>query len=45
MAKFDGMDPKLVRQLLAEMQRATTQMRTIDGRIAQMLSGDRKSVV
>ncbi|MFD0665708.1 hypothetical protein [Thermocatellispora tengchongensis] len=38
MGKFDGMEPKLVRQMLAEVQRAATQMRTAEGKIARVLS-------
>ncbi|WP_084960827.1 hypothetical protein [Thermoactinospora rubra] len=36
MAKFDGMDPKLVRELLAEVRHAATRMRQIEGRVAQL---------
>ncbi|MEU7894646.1 hypothetical protein AB0B45_17525 [Nonomuraea sp. NPDC049152] len=36
MGSFDGMDPTLVRDLLAEVQRAAAQMRTIESRIAQV---------
>ncbi|WP_431896599.1 hypothetical protein [Nonomuraea sp. bgisy101] len=35
MGSFDGMDPTLVRDLLAEVQRAAAQMRTIESRVAQ----------
>ncbi|MER6942739.1 hypothetical protein ABT294_01830 [Nonomuraea sp. NPDC000554] len=38
MGKFDGMDPKLVRDLLAEVKRATTQLRTMEGRVTQAMS-------
>ncbi|MCG5215924.1 hypothetical protein MBA17_21935, partial [Streptosporangium sp. KLBMP 9127] len=38
MGKFDGMDPKLVRQLLAEVKRAATEMRTTEGRVARLVS-------
>ncbi|MEV0582214.1 hypothetical protein [Nonomuraea sp. NPDC050310] len=37
MAKFDGMDPKLVRELLAEVRQAAVQMRQIEGRVAQVM--------
>ncbi|MBA2893042.1 hypothetical protein [Nonomuraea soli] len=39
MAKFDGMDPKLVRELLAEVRHAAVQMRQIEGRISQLTGG------
>ncbi|WP_219468574.1 hypothetical protein [Nonomuraea rhizosphaerae] len=38
MGKFDGMDPKLVRDLLAEVKRATEQMRSVEGRVTQVMS-------
>ncbi|MEV4889320.1 hypothetical protein AB0K48_08025 [Nonomuraea sp. NPDC055795] len=39
MGKFDGMDPKLVRDLLAEVKQAAGELRTIEGRVAQVMSG------
>ncbi|MEU7001290.1 hypothetical protein [Nonomuraea sp. NPDC046570] len=39
MGKFDGMDPALVRDLLAETSRAAVQIRTVEGRITQLMSG------
>ncbi|MFE3453238.1 hypothetical protein ACFXJ8_30370 [Nonomuraea sp. NPDC059194] len=36
MGSFDGMDPTLVRDLLAEVRRAAEQMRTIEARVAQV---------
>ncbi|GAA3411236.1 hypothetical protein GCM10018952_19070 [Streptosporangium vulgare] len=39
MGKFEGMDPKLVRDLLSEVQRAAEQMRSVEGRVSQMMSG------
>ncbi|MEV0348203.1 hypothetical protein AB0H88_20725 [Nonomuraea sp. NPDC050680] len=39
MGKFDGMDPKLVRDLLAEVKNAVTQMRSVEGRVGQVMSG------
>ncbi|MFE0149442.1 hypothetical protein ACFWY5_19995 [Nonomuraea sp. NPDC059007] len=39
MGKFDGMDPKLVRDLLAEVKRAAGELRAIEGRVAQVMSG------
>ncbi|MEU7853605.1 hypothetical protein AB0B91_07430, partial [Nonomuraea sp. NPDC049141] len=39
MGKFDGMDPKLVRDLLAEVKHAVTQMRSVEGRVGQVMSG------
>ncbi|MFD1540349.1 hypothetical protein [Nonomuraea guangzhouensis] len=38
MGKFDGMDPKLVRDLLAEVKHAVTQMRSVEGRVGQVMS-------
>ncbi|MFI6501062.1 hypothetical protein [Nonomuraea typhae] len=38
MGKFDGMDPKLVRDLLTEVKRAAGEMRTIEGRVTQVMS-------
>ncbi|MFI6319921.1 hypothetical protein ACIBG8_20465 [Nonomuraea sp. NPDC050556] len=39
MGKFDGMDPALVRDLLAEVKQAATQLRTLEGRIGQLMGG------
>ncbi|MEU4538389.1 hypothetical protein AB0G15_26440 [Streptosporangium sp. NPDC023825] len=39
MGKFEGMDPKLVRDLLSEVQRAAEQMRNVEGKVSQMMSG------
>ncbi|MEU8378188.1 hypothetical protein [Streptosporangium sp. NPDC048865] len=39
MGKFEGMDPKLVRDLLSEVQRAAEQMRNVEGKVAQLMSG------
>ncbi|MFI6392174.1 hypothetical protein [Nonomuraea sp. NPDC050540] len=39
MGKFDGMDPKLVRDLLAEVKQAAGELRAIEGRVAQVMSG------
>ncbi|MFI6298695.1 hypothetical protein ACIBEJ_44405 [Nonomuraea sp. NPDC050790] len=39
MGKFDGMDPKLVRDLLAEVKQAAGELRTIEGRVTQVMSG------
>ncbi|MGW4473517.1 hypothetical protein ACWENQ_27970, partial [Nonomuraea sp. NPDC004354] len=36
MGSFDGMDPTLVRDLLAEVRRAAEQMRTIEARVGQV---------
>ncbi|MGW5684310.1 hypothetical protein, partial [Nonomuraea sp. NPDC003754] len=36
MGSLDGMDPTLVRDLLAEVRRAAEQMRTIEARVAQV---------
>ncbi|MEV6032380.1 hypothetical protein AB0L65_14585, partial [Nonomuraea sp. NPDC052116] len=33
MGKFDGMDPKLVRDLLTEVKHAATQMRTVEDQV------------
>ncbi|MFG1875298.1 hypothetical protein ACGFIV_10715 [Sphaerisporangium sp. NPDC049003] len=44
MGKLDGMDPKLVRDLLAEVGRAGTQMRTVESRITQLTSAAGLSV-
>lgn len=44
MGKLDGMDPKLVRELLAEVGRAGQQMRTVESRITQLTSGAGLSV-
>jgi hypothetical protein len=38
MAKLDGMDPKLVRQLLGEVRQAAKEMRSVDGRVGQLVS-------
>ncbi|MER7127411.1 hypothetical protein [Streptosporangium saharense] len=38
MGKLDGMDPKLVRDLLSEVRQAAERMRTTEGRIARMIS-------
>ncbi|MFB9533732.1 hypothetical protein ACFFRN_44675, partial [Nonomuraea roseola] len=35
MGSFDGMDPTLVRDLLAEVRRAAVQMRSLESRVAQ----------
>ncbi|WP_214106493.1 hypothetical protein [Acrocarpospora catenulata] len=35
MAKLDGMDPKLVRELLAEVTRAGRQMETVEAKVSQ----------
>ncbi|WP_336208387.1 hypothetical protein [Nonomuraea sp. LPB2021202275-12-8] len=39
MGKFDGMDPKLVRDLLAEAKRAAEELRRVEGRVGQIMSG------
>ncbi|WP_229803010.1 hypothetical protein [Planobispora rosea] len=39
MGKFDGMDPELVRELLAEVKQAAEQMRTVEGRVTRLMSG------
>ncbi|GAA4563368.1 hypothetical protein [Planotetraspora kaengkrachanensis] len=39
MAKLDGMDPKLVREMLAGLQRAAKRLDTLDARIAQLTRG------
>ncbi|GGK73891.1 hypothetical protein Ppa06_34430 [Planomonospora parontospora subsp. parontospora] len=39
MGKFDGMDPALVRDLLAEVKRAAEQMRTVESRVTRLMSG------
>jgi hypothetical protein len=39
MAKLDGMDPKLVREMLADLQRAAKRLDTLDARIAQLTRG------
>ncbi|MEV0379094.1 hypothetical protein [Nonomuraea sp. NPDC050643] len=33
MGKYDGMDPKLVRDLLTEVEHAATQLRTVEGQV------------
>ena len=38
MGKFDGMDPKLVRELLAEVKRAAAELRGVEGRVAQAMT-------
>ncbi|MER7206714.1 hypothetical protein ABT340_06550 [Streptosporangium sp. NPDC000239] len=38
MGKLDGMDPKLVRDLLSEVRQAAERMRTTEGRVARMMS-------
>ncbi|MFC4057420.1 hypothetical protein ACFOWE_03895 [Planomonospora corallina] len=38
MGKFDGMDPELVRGLLAEVKQAAERMRTIEGRVTRLMS-------
>ncbi|WP_049559021.1 hypothetical protein, partial [Nonomuraea sp. SBT364] len=38
MGKFDGMDPKLVRDLLAETERATAELRRVEARVTQIMS-------
>ncbi|MGW4421316.1 hypothetical protein [Streptosporangium sp. NPDC004631] len=38
MGKLDGMDPKLVRDLLSEVRQAAEQMRTAEGRVARLMS-------
>ncbi|MFD0886206.1 hypothetical protein ACFQ08_16800 [Streptosporangium algeriense] len=38
MGKLDGMDPKLVRDLLSEVRQAAERMRTAEGRVARMMS-------
>ncbi|MFI6599816.1 hypothetical protein ACIBHX_26525 [Nonomuraea sp. NPDC050536] len=38
MGKFDGMDPKLVRELLAEVKRAAGELRTTESRVAHVMS-------
>ncbi|WP_326828763.1 hypothetical protein OIE13_23575 [Streptosporangium sp. NBC_01810] len=39
MGKFEGMDPKLVRDLLSEVRRAADQMRNAEGKVTQLMSG------
>ncbi|WP_030906580.1 hypothetical protein [Streptosporangium amethystogenes] len=39
MGKFEGMDPKLVRDLLSEVRRAADQMRNVEGKVTQLMSG------
>jgi hypothetical protein len=39
MAKLDGMDPKLVREMLADLQGAAKRLDTLDARIAQLTRG------
>ncbi|MFF3443457.1 hypothetical protein [Streptosporangium sp. NPDC002721] len=39
MGKFEGMDPKLVRDLLSEVQRAAERMRNVEGKVSQLMSG------
>ncbi|WP_433253143.1 hypothetical protein ACQPYK_09210 [Streptosporangium sp. CA-135522] len=39
MGKFDGMDPELVRDLLSEVGQAAKQMRAVEGRVTQLMSG------
>ncbi|WP_214321522.1 hypothetical protein [Nonomuraea sediminis] len=38
MGKFDGMDPKLVRELLAEVKRVAGELRTTESRVAHVMS-------
>jgi hypothetical protein len=38
MGKIDGMDPKLVRQLLDEVRQAAKRMRSVDGQVTRLLS-------
>jgi hypothetical protein len=38
MGKFDGMDPKLVRELLAETKRAAVELRETEARVSRILS-------
>ncbi|MEU6720545.1 hypothetical protein ABZ897_54610 [Nonomuraea sp. NPDC046802] len=38
MGKFDGMDPKLVRDLLTEVKHAAAQMRTVEDRVRAAMS-------
>jgi hypothetical protein len=44
MAKLDGMDPKLVRELLSEVQHAARQMETVEARVTQLTRGAGVSV-
>ncbi|ACZ84650.1 hypothetical protein [Streptosporangium roseum] len=39
MGKFDGMDPKLVRDLLSEVNQASKQMRAVEGQVTRLMSG------
>src|SRR5687768_16522281 len=39
MGKFDGMDPKLVRDLLGETKRAAEELRRVEGRVGQIMTG------
>ncbi|MFI7451776.1 hypothetical protein ACIBQX_30065, partial [Nonomuraea sp. NPDC049714] len=39
MSKFDGMDPKLVRDLLGEAKRAAEELRRVEGRVGQIMTG------
>ena len=39
MGKFDGMDPKLVRDLLGEAKRAAEELRRVEGRVGQIMTG------
>ncbi|MFJ2031235.1 hypothetical protein [Streptosporangium sp. NPDC087985] len=38
MGKFDGMDPKLVRDLLSEVKQASAQMREVEAQVTQLMS-------
>ncbi|MFD2355134.1 hypothetical protein ACFSTC_46620 [Nonomuraea ferruginea] len=38
MGKFDGMDPQLVRELLAETKQAAVELREVEGRVSQIMS-------
>ncbi|MGI5269565.1 hypothetical protein ACQEUU_10470 [Nonomuraea sp. CA-218870] len=38
MGKFDGMDPQLVRELLAETKRAAVDLRETEGRVSRIMS-------
>ncbi|GGO73700.1 hypothetical protein [Nonomuraea cavernae] len=38
MGKFDGMDPQLVRELLAEVKQAATQLRATEARVVQVMT-------
>ncbi|MGC5012755.1 hypothetical protein ACLQ2R_18485 [Streptosporangium sp. DT93] len=39
MGKFEGMDPKLVRDLLSEVKQAADRMRDAEGRVTRLMSG------